>query len=137
MKNRKMMDLLWKSRDDQREKNKPSVLVALINCMVTLRLKMAVEKSTTLPVTSVTAPKILPGMLVTPPLGMDVKALKSNTFLGINTTVPLIFWLLSKTPNIFALLVTKSSATLLREPDAGGDACGCGVAFLRRGLKYL
>lgn len=84
--------------------NKPSVWVALINCMEILRPKKEVAVSITPPTKLTPWPKMPVAVSITPPLPMEVMALKSNTFFGINTTVPFIFcpFLPNIPPVIFA-----------------------------------
>ncbi|GAU29816.1 hypothetical protein TSUD_223620 [Trifolium subterraneum] len=69
--------------------------------MATFRPKKAVAPSTIPPTTSAAASNMPPTTSRSPSFVTDVTSLKSKTFLGINTTVPLILWLLSKIPNIF------------------------------------
>jgi len=81
---------MLKEAEEKGGRNKPSVLVALINFRAMLRLKMAVAPSTIPPTTLFAVPNMPPAIPRTPPLAVAVISLKSNTFLVINTTVPFI-----------------------------------------------
>lgn len=99
-----LTDLIRCLAEEKRRRKKPSVLVALINCMAMLRLKMEVAVSAIPPTTLVAVPKMPPTIPPTPPLAVETISLKSNTFLLINTTVPFISSLFPpKIPNTIFL----------------------------------